>query len=159
MQTVILYYSRSGTTRSVAEALATRLDAELAEIRCPRYRPGALRYLRAGYDSVKGKLPPIEMPPVVMPDLELLVIGGPIWTSHPALPIRSFLAQARQLPPRIALFLTYGGHSDSELAFEEMASSLPKPAEACIAINAADIHEGHHLDALDAYAAKLRHPA
>lgn len=159
MQTAILYYSRTGVTRTVAEALATKLDAELMEIRCPRYRPGALRYLRAGYDSVKGNLPQIEMPPLVTKGLGLLVIGGPVWTSHPALPLRSFLAQAGNLPPRIGLFLTYGGHSDSELAFAEMASGLPNPAEACIALTAADIGDGSYLAALEAFAAQLMHPA
>jgi hypothetical protein len=42
MRSLVLCYSRTGTTKKVATALAESLGAELAELRCDRY----LRALR-----------------------------------------------------------------------------------------------------------------
>ena len=151
MGTLIIFYSRTGTTRSVAIDLANRLDAETLEILCPQYRPGALRYLRAGYDSVRGNLPAIEIPQASLQDYGLLLVGGPVWTSHPALPLRSFLRQATDFPPRIGLFLTYGGHSDSELAFDEMTATLPDRVVARLALNSEDVSSGNYTAALGAF--------
>lgn len=157
MRTLIVYYSRTGTTQRVATTLAQRFNAETVEILCPRYGPGVFRYLRAGYDSVKGHLPPIEVEPVAMEACDLLLLGGPIWTSHPALPLRSFLAEAKKFPRRIALFLTYGGQSDSEVAFDEISAVLPNPPEACIALRAPDVLDGSYISALDAFTSRLLH--
>lgn len=140
MLTLIVYYSRTGTTRRLADALAAELKADVSEIRCGRYRPGGLRYLRAGYDSVRGNLPPIEMPQKTPSEYDLVLIGAPVWTSYPALPIRAYLDNSPELPTRIALFLTHGGHSPPEKAVEMMTSLLPRQIEAALALNADDVN-------------------
>ena len=98
MKALIVYYSRTGTTAKVAESLAAALKADVVEIKCARYRPGWLRYLRAGYDSVKGIMPPIEVPRIQPLNYDVILLGAPIWTSYPALPLRSFLALGTDLP-------------------------------------------------------------
>lgn len=148
VRTLIVYYSRTGTTRALAAALADALGADLAEIRCKRYQGGLFRYLRAGYDSVKGNLPPIEVPPVAAADYDLVLIGGPVWTSHPALPIRAYLAGAPPLPDRIGLFLTYGGHSPARTAIEELAALLPGPFEASLSAPGKDVGDGSIANAI-----------
>lgn len=157
MRTLIVYYSRTGHARAVAEALGNALDAELAEVRCDRYRGGLWRYLRAGYDSVKGNLPPVEGPTTAPDTYDQLVIGGPVWTAHPALPIRTFLSKPPTLPQRIALFLTCGGHSSPERAFAEMEALLPAPAVATLALRDDEIDKGALSTAIEGFAATLGH--
>ena len=156
MRTLIVYYSRTGTTRRLATALAGALDAELAEIRCARYRRGWLRYLRAGYDSVKGNLPPIEAPDMKLDDYDLVLIGAPVWTSHPALPIRAFLADAPKLPARVAVFMTYGGHSPADTAVKEMTALLPGPSEADLCLKSDAVNGDDLADSFDAFVATLK---
>ncbi|TQV82236.1 flavodoxin family protein [Denitrobaculum tricleocarpae] len=155
LRVLIIYYSRTGTTKKLAKVLAEMLNADLAEIRCDRYRPGIFRYLRAGYDSVRIKLPPIRFPPMAPHDYDLVLIGGPVWTSYPALPLRSFLAHPPGLPPRIGLFLTYGGHSDPVVAFEAMAASLSQPVAERLAVKAQHVADGSYVTAARAFAEVL----
>ncbi len=136
MRCAIIYYSRTGTTRKLATALAGALDADLSEIGCERYRPGVLRYLRAGYDSLTGNLPPIEAPPIAADEYDLLLLGAPVWTSYPAVPLRAYLAGKPAVPAHVGVFLTYGGHSPATAAFDGVAKALHKQPVATLALKA-----------------------
>ncbi len=152
---LIAYYSRSGTTQKLALALASALDADVVEIRCKRYGPGIFNYLRAGYDSVKGNLPPIELSRDSAQDYDLVLLGAPIWTSYPALPLRAFLAGKPRLPPRVALFLTYGGHSPPETAVNEVEALLPVPVEASLLLRSKEVREDVLPDKVAEFTATL----
>jgi flavodoxin len=54
VRALVLFYSLTGTTRRVAQALAAELGAGLEEIRCPKYRFG---FWQAGYASWRSKIP------------------------------------------------------------------------------------------------------
>ncbi len=155
MRTLIVYYSRTGTTRRLADALAAKLKADVGEIRCDRYRPGGLRYLRAGYDSLKGKMPPIEMPQKNPSEYDLFLIGAPVWTSYPALPIRAYLDNSPELPAQIAVFLTHGGHSPPEKSVKMMASLLPRQIEAALTLSADEVNGDALLEAIRSFADRL----
>lgn len=155
MRTLIVYYSRTGHTKQAALELASLLDADIAEIQCPRYRKGALRYLLAGYDSVQGRLPDIEIPPELNADYDLVIIGSPIWTSHPSLPIRALLTAQPKLPVRVALLLVHGDHSPSEGAVEEIRALLPVPLETSLVLKSKDIERQDHRLLVKPFAAQL----
>jgi len=157
---LIAYYSRTGVTRTLATALAERLHADIVEIRCPRYRPGVFRYLRAGYDSVRGNLPAIDMAEMdalerPLAGYDLVLLGAPVWTSHPALPLRTLLATGPELPDRVALFLTYGGHSAPDIAVAETEAQLGRPVAASLALQAKVVRSPGLAAAVDAFARKL----
>lgn len=147
MKTLIVYYSRTGTTAKVAQHLAAALKADMIDIKCARYRPGWLRYLCAGYDSVKGIMPPIDVPRIQPLKYDLILLGAPIWTSYPALPLRSFLALGTDLPSRVALFLTYGGHSSPDKAIAFVANLLPVALEATLSVRQENV-DGRGLPAV-----------
>jgi flavodoxin len=154
MRTLIVYYSLSGTTAKVARELGGLLGAELAEIRCARYRSGILSYFRAAYDSVKGRLPVIDVPAAVDRPCDLMIVAAPIWAGHPATPIRAFLAGGHKLPGKIGLLLTRGG-SSPDAAFAEMQARLPAPASAKLALRAKDIQDDAITEALRAFASEM----
>ncbi len=54
MKRLLVYYSLSGVTRTVAKALASDLTTEIEELRCSRYSLSGWGFLRAAYDSWKG---------------------------------------------------------------------------------------------------------
>ena len=155
MRTLIVYYSRTGTTATVAKTLASRLDADVREISCNRYAGGVFRYLLAGYDSVRGNLPEIEMAEFAAKQYDLVLIGTPIWTSHPALPVRSFLNRKPDIPARVAVFLTHGGHSPPQTCIDELAELLPVPVEAKLSFNSEQVAAGKFSDDVSDFATEL----
>lgn len=156
MKTLVLYYSRTGTTAKVAHALATALGADVAEIKCPQYRSGWFAYLRAGYDSVKGHLPPIEMADFTFENYDTVILGAPTWTSYPALPLRSFLAQHPKLPARVGLFLTSGGHSAPVKAERLVAELLDGPLAATLSIPQGEVVKGSFSEKIAAFVEHMR---
>lgn len=155
MKPLIVFYSRSGKTRALARSLATRLNAELAEIKCPRYEGGALRYLLAGYDSLRLNLPSIEVPQIARTANDPVLVGGPIWTSYPATPLRRYLIDYGHRHRNAAFFLTYGGQSPPEKAFAEMSALMSSPALSTLAVKNASASSPKSVEAQEAFCRKL----
>jgi hypothetical protein len=148
MRTLVVYYSLAGTTRSLAQALARELGADIGEIRCPRYQPGPWGFLRAAWDSVAGRLPPIEAPELTVGAYDLVLVGAPMWASHPATPVRAFLRrEAGRLPPRVGFFLTLGG-SPAAKALDEMAALAGRRPVAAVAVRDKEVKSGEVAAAL-----------
>jgi hypothetical protein len=154
MRILVVYFSRTGTTKKAAEELARLLGAELAEIRCERYPRGLFGYMRAGRDSMRGHLPPIAVPSLAKEPYDLMVIGSPIWAGHSSTPVRAFLSGGVTLPSRVGLFLTRMG-SPTERAEQELEALLRAPATAKLGLLSKEVQRGTMSDSLRAFAAQL----
>jgi hypothetical protein len=121
MRSLVVYYSFTGNTRVVAERAARALDSDIAEVRAPRYESGGLRFLRAAFDSWRGRLPAIEVSGGRPEEYDFVLLMSPVWAGHAATPMRAYLAQNRGKLKRAALLLTCAG-SCPPRAFQEMAS-------------------------------------
>lgn len=157
MSMLVAYYSLSGTTRTLATALAKELGADVEEIRSDRYAPDVWGSIRAGYDSWLGNLPPIE-PLVHLPSrYALVVLGGPVWAFHPATPVRAFLRQEGSRLRNLAFFLTHGG-SAAGRTLREMARLAGRSPIATLVVREADVKAGSFGSAVSSFATALRQP-
>lgn len=155
MRALVIYYSRTDTTRQVALNFAEMLGGDTAEIRCDRYGAGGLGYIRAAFDSVRGAQPIIEVPASADAARDLVVIAAPLWTGYPAVPVRTFLAARKPFPGRVALLLTHLG-SPPDKAFTMLEADLAHPAEAKLALRQSDIQSGKALAELRGLAERLK---
>lgn len=143
---VVVYYSLSGHTRRLADRIGVLLGADVFEIKADRYTWPIAGYMRAGFDSLRGARPKLQQP---LPDLrgyDLVAIGGPVWTSYPATPLRSYLANLENLHCRVGLFLTNGDHSPPEDAWTLAEADFGQAFDTKLAISnateaTADAHE------------------
>ncbi len=156
LKTLIIYYSRTGTTTKVAYALAGALKADVLEIACPRYRLGWFRYLLAGYDSVQGRLPKIDVKPVDLSQYDCIVLAAPIWTSYPALPLRAFIDQNRPFAQPVALALTFGGHSAPEKAVEMVQDLLDAEINNVLTVHQDDVVRSDFVERIEHFADQLQ---
>lgn len=135
---LVVCYSRTGLTATVAQEIANLCGADVELIREQRGRTGPLGYLRSVLDSIFHRTPDI-LPPAKDPaDYSLVVLGTPVWAGNMAAPMRSYLQRYRQHFNRIALFCTMGG-SGGDRAFNEMARLCGKEPLASAAITDAEI--------------------
>ena len=121
MRCLVVYHSRSGNTRKVAERAARDLGADAVEIRAARYGLGIFGFLRAAFDSWRGRLPVIEVSGGAPEHYDFVLLMAPVWAGHAATPMRAYLAQNRGRLKRAAFLLTCGGWCPPR-AFEEMSN-------------------------------------
>lgn len=126
-RTLVVFYSRTGTTARVAVKLADALSADLVELRPKAPFAGAFGFLRAGYLGQTRKAAPIEPLPVDPADYDLVLVGTPIWSSHIAAPVRAFMEENKAGIRDYACFYTSSGVGLPE-AGEDMARIMgPSP--------------------------------
>lgn len=125
--TGIVFYSRSGHSERLAQRLSSELTGTLLKIRAPIYETPLIGYARAGYDSLRQRDMPITQPMPSVAGFDRIILCGPVWTSYPAVPLRTFMRAGLQLPKTIALFLTSGDHSPAQKAFTAAQTDLGRP--------------------------------
>ena len=133
MKAIVVFYSRTGNTRKVAQALARELGAEVEKISEPGSRQGALGFIFAGRDAVMKRLTPIEPLAFDPAAYDLVVVGTPIWSWTMAAPVRTFLTRNAEKLKSVAFFCTQGG-SGGDRAFRQMEAVCGKKPVATLAI-------------------------
>jgi len=127
MKTLVAYYSLTGQTRALAEAIASRLDggAVLDEIKPLKPYGRVTAYVFGRADVVNKKIIALSPAKRDASAFDALVLLTPIWASNFVPPIRAFvhsLPQGNGKP--CVLCITYGGNYGSAL------DELPKLLEA-----------------------------
>ena len=103
---IVIFYSRSGNTRFVAEELANRLSADLAPLRDKKNRKGIWGYFWGGFDSLMKHMTKLEDYNIELNNYDLVFIGCPNWAANIPPAIRTFLAQKYWANKKIVFFCT-----------------------------------------------------
>lgn len=138
---LVVFYSRSGATRQLAETLAAALDADLDEIREGRSRKGWQGFLRSTWDGFSERETPIVATRRSPRKYQRVIVGTPVWATHVASPVRSYLSEHGSGLQKTAFFCTYGLSCGQ--AFEEMTALTRREPVATLALNAhggVDVH-------------------
>ncbi|ANB77873.1 flavodoxin (plasmid) [Paraburkholderia phytofirmans OLGA172] len=151
---LVVYYSRTGTTRSLASALAKMLAADLEEICDCSDRDGPGGYLRSLFDAIRKRHVEIVPAGLDVSAYDLVVIGSPVWASSVSAPVRSYLIENRAQLPQVAFFCSFGG-GGADKALHEMQQIVGKPAVAECKVTASEVHHGAHT-ALAAFVSGLK---
>lgn len=123
---LVVYFSRSGTTRDVAHRLGALLGADLEEIEDPTPRSGWLGFLRCGYEAQRRQLPTIAPANREPGDYDIVVVGTPVWVASVSSPVRAYLRKHRGALRSAAFFCTCGG-SGGRRALEQMEEECGRP--------------------------------
>jgi flavodoxin len=147
---LVVFYSRSGTTRKIAQALSEALKCDLEEITEPRPRTGFLGYVRSLLEA-RRKLPSIIAPKKRnVSSYDLVIIGTPVWAWSLSSPVRAYLMETASQLPEVAFFCTLGARG-SESAFAQMTSIVGKKPRRVCAITQREALSGSHVERLTAF--------
>jgi flavodoxin len=109
MKALVVYYSRSGNTREVAQSIAQEMQCDIEEIHDTQNRSGLIGWLKSAYQANRGKLTTIKPLEKNPSDYDLVVVGTPIWAGFPAVPVKTYLIENKDKFKDVAFFATYGG--------------------------------------------------
>ncbi|MDX3968764.1 MAG: flavodoxin [Bradyrhizobium sp.] len=135
---LVVYYSRTGTTRKVAQSLSAALSCDSEEITEAGSRNGIFGYLRSAMEA-RRQIPSRIAATVRDPSLyDLVVIGTPVWAWSLSSPVRAYLLANRSKLPAVAFFCTLGG-AGSDQVFGQMRELVGKQPLDCLFVTARDV--------------------
>ena len=107
---LVLYYSLTSNTKTVAQEIATRLDADIEEITLVEPYDTAFQATidRCKADREKGILPEIKPLKSNVADYDWIFIGYPIWFGTYAPPIATMLEKVDFSDKWVVPFCTFG---------------------------------------------------
>ncbi len=125
MKTLVVYYSKSGNTRRVAEEIAKALGGETEEIiETGAKRSGILGFLLAGRGAIMREKSAIEAPKKRPADYDLIFVGSPVWGWNLVPAVRSYLGAVDLREKPVAFFCTMGSNGEKK-TFESMRELVP----------------------------------
>jgi len=125
MKSLVVYYSLTGKTRLVAQAIAEALNATLLEIEERRPVPMPFVYLSgsfAAFTNRGSKINPID---VDLKQYERIFVGSPVWAYRPAPAINSFIYKTNFEGRSVIPFFTMGG-DNAEKALANITTKIEK---------------------------------
>ena len=125
---LVLYYSQTGVTKTVAEELQTRLGADIEAVQAVVPYDGDFMATieRSRQEMESGAFPDIEPLKVDVRDYDVVFLGFPIWFGTYATPIATLLNTTDFSGKKIVPFCTFGSgglESSAKALTERLADS------------------------------------
>jgi flavodoxin len=126
MKSLVVYYSLTGKTRVVAQAIAEALSATVMEItETKTRRVGPLIYLIGGFGAITNRASKINPLDIDCRQYEAIFVGSPIWASRPVPAVNSFIYQTDFEGRKVIPFFSMGGKT-SEKALANVTAKIEK---------------------------------
>lgn len=152
--TLVAYYSMSGNTRRIANEIRDATGADIEEIGEIKPRKGVGGTIRALFDAVTRRTPPILVASHNPADYDLLVIGGPVWAGRIASPARTYAKRYGRHARHVAFFCTEGGRG-ADSAFADLQELCQRAPEATLVVDAQHLPQVEHHSALSQFTSRI----
>jgi menaquinone-dependent protoporphyrinogen IX oxidase len=154
MKALVVYYSRTGVTRKLGQALAQALGAEVEELTDLKSRRGPLGFLRGGIDAARKRLTALGPVSKAPGEYDLVVLGTPVWAGTMAPALRTYLTTYRESLRRVAFFCTQGGTSEGK-TFLHLGELVGRKPAAVLSCRTKDVKAGACDAPVREFAARL----
>ena len=156
MNSLVVYYSRTGKTKKVGNLISEKISCDVEEIFDTKKRSGTLGVLRAGKDALlKKKLTTLEKIKKNPELYDLVIIGTPIWASNMSTPIRTYISEHKDKFRNVAFFCTEGSRGGVK-CFENMAELCDKKPMATLEINKKEMKKEIYIDKIKDFVEEIK---
>ncbi len=153
MKILVIFYSRTGTTKTVGENIANILKCDSEEIFDTKDRMGVMGYMQAGKDAMLKKLTKLKKIQKTSGLYDLVIIGGPVWGFTVSTPIRTYITENKF--KNVAFFCTQGG-SGAEKAFSEMERLTGKKPKALLVLRTKEVLDGSYSNKVKNFVKEIK---
>ena len=123
LKSLVVYYTRTGNSRFVAETIAAEIGADVEEVIDMKKRSGVFGYLSGGKDARQGKETQIAPTKKFLADYDLIIVGTPIWAGRTTPAITTYLKKNNLSGKKVAVFFTQGGKKPQGI--EQIKALMP----------------------------------
>jgi len=155
MKALVVFYSRTGTTKKVASTLSKILECDIEEIIDTKKRGGPIGFVIAAKDGARKSLTTIkelEKNPVYY---DVVVIGTPIWAGAMSAGTRTYITQEKEHFKKVAFFCTMGSGGDVA-TFNNMGELCGKKPLGTLALTSKEVKQDQHRGKVEDFIAGLR---
>lgn len=149
-KTLLVFYSRSGYTASLADEMASMTGWDTEEIKDVHPRTGSWGAVRCVLDVLLHRRPEIRGGGKDPSAYDLVVVAAPVWMESLAAPMRSYLLDHRGKFKSVAYACTYGGRG-AEKAGAIVAKLAGKPLKALLAVTSHELEQADYRKRLDEF--------
>ncbi|MFX1575122.1 MAG: flavodoxin family protein [Promethearchaeota archaeon] len=151
MTSLLVFYSRKGTTKKIAELISNNLNCEYEELIDTKKRTGfVIGFLKCGYDAMKEKLTKLQATQKNPELYDLIILGTPNWGKRMTPAIRTYISDNKTEFKNVTFFCTEGGSGGPEL-FEGMTKLCEKEPLSTLEITKKEIKKGAHIDKINKF--------
>lgn len=124
---LVLYYSQTSNTKTVAQEIATRLNADIEEVTLVEPYDTAFQATidRCMKDREQGITPEIQPLKSNIADYDVIFIGGPVWFGTYAPSVATLLDKIDLSGKKVVPFCTFGS-GGLESSMKDLAAKQPK---------------------------------
>jgi flavodoxin len=155
MKVLVVFYSRSGRTKKVAEAISDILKCDKEEIYDTKNRKGILGFLNAGTDANLRRLTEIKEIKRNPSLYDLVIIGTPIWSTNISTPVRTYISLHKEDFKKVAFFCTRLG-SDTEKVFMNMENLCQKKPIALLKLTSKEVKRDIYTQKIKEFVKKIK---
>ncbi|MFA5176063.1 MAG: hypothetical protein WC413_02290 [Candidatus Nanoarchaeia archaeon] len=154
MKTLVIFYSRTGTTKKIAENISKKLKCDIEEIFDCENRVGVKGYIKSGKQATLKKLTKLKDTNKDPSIYDLVIIGTPIWAWNMCCPIRTYITKNKEHLRKVAFFCTMGG-SGANRTFKCMEKLCNKKSVACLKLKTKDVINNNYSEKVKEFTEKL----
>ncbi len=151
MKTLIIYYSRTGLTKKLANSIKEKLeDCDIEEIKTKTNRLGAIQYLICGKEAMQEKITNIENTNYDPANYDLIILGTPIWAFNISSPLRTYIEKNKNSFKNVFAFFTQGS-SGADKAIIRLQKLLDKNISTHLALTSKEVAKSQYQNKLDEF--------
>ena len=150
MKVLVVYFSRTGNTRQIAQAMTGPLAADLECVQDGGAHSGIWGYVRSSYEAIRERVITIGAPIRDPSDYDLIILGTPVWAHNMCSPIRSYIAARKERFRAIAVFCTQGGSGASKV-IGDIGKLCGRAPLASLVLDDQEIKKGQFTDKLTTF--------
>jgi flavodoxin len=153
---LVVCYSRTGATRTLAGALGRALQCPIEDVVDTTPRLGVFRYLKCGFDAWFGRLTTLGPVTHDPSHYDLVVVATPVWNHSLPPATRTYLSLHKAAFRRVAFVCTEtvsgAGH-----AFQQMTQACGRAPVAVLALRHDDVTEQRSIPSISDFIDEIAH--
>ena len=138
MKKLVVYYSLTGNTKSLAENISKSLNCDIEEIIDKKNRRGFFGFLAAGRDAFLKRITEIDNIKKDPKNYDMVIIGTPVWAGKITPAIRTYLLNNKDKIKKFAFFTTSGA-SASDKIVKNLEDILNKKCDSFLNLSTKEI--------------------